>query len=221
MSELVRLDSVEFGYDQPLLRVNTFSMRVGEKLFLFGPSGSGKTTLLELISGVLKPQKGKISILGTELTELSTSEKDQFRADHLGPIFQTFNLIPYLSVIENILLPLQWSGVKRGRCLGDPQDEAKNYLKELGILGIENKKVARLSVGQQQRVAVARALMGRPELIVADEPTSALDHDHREKFLNLLFSLAKKNNTAILFVSHDRSIEHFFDRSLSVMEFSP
>jgi putative ABC transport system ATP-binding protein len=135
----------------------------------------------------------------------------------LGYIFQSFNLLPFLSLRENILLPLALSEA-RARKVTHPENELVFMLEKLGLLSVQYKKVRELSVGQQQRVAVARALMGAPELILADEPTSSLDYDHRERFLNLLFELAEEEGSTVLFVSHDRTLEKMFDRSLSLTE---
>lgn len=218
--KLLSLSNVEFAYkpgQTPVLDIPEWNVEKGEKIFLFGPSGSGKTTLLEMMAGILIPQKGSVYILGQDLTKLSSGGRDLFRAAHLGYIFQSFNLIPYLSVSENIALPFHLSSERRAHLDGKSLDETLNFLCErLGITQLREKKVTELSVGQQQRVAVARALLGKPELILADEPTSALDTDHREKFLKLLFELCKEFGSTLIFVSHDRGIEPLFDRSVSL-----
>jgi putative ABC transport system ATP-binding protein len=213
----IRLSGVQFSYSnqQKVLDIPSFEMNKGEKVFLFGPSGSGKTTLLETLALVLSPDAGKVEILDRETGQFSLAERDQFRSEHLGYIFQMFNLVPYLSVLQNIELPLNLNKKRRERAQGQ---SIEHICDRLGIFKLLDKKVTELSVGQQQRVAVARALMGRPEIILADEPTSALDHDHRERFIELLFELASENNTAVLFVSHDRSLEKLFERSVSLTE---
>jgi putative ABC transport system ATP-binding protein len=191
----------------------------GEKVFVYGPSGSGKTTLLGLLAGVLPPQEGSIQVLGRKLGEMGSSARDAFRGSHLGYIFQMFNLIPYLSVRDNILLSSDLNRERRMRLEGKGGNKSVLALaKSLGIDGLLDRPVTRLSVGQQQRVAAARALLGSPELIVADEPTSALDYDHRERFLELLFAECAKTHATVLFVSHDRQLESLFDRSLSLKE---
>lgn len=202
-----------------LLEIPSYSLERGEKVFLYGPSGCGKTTFLEIIAGVMIPQSGQVLISGTDITQLTSTERDVFRANHLGYIFQNFNLIPYLNVLENITLPLYLSPNKRSKI--SVQEEKAKALELCQTLGLENyitKNVTELSVGQQQRVAAARALLGSPELIVADEPTSALDYDHREKFIELLFKLCKERQISLLFVSHERSLQKLFDRSLSLNE---
>ncbi|WII71201.1 ABC transporter ATP-binding protein [Bdellovibrio sp. 22V] len=220
-SPLVEIRDLQFTYPNqttPTLEISEFSVKKGEELFLFGPSGAGKTTLLELLSGVLQPSKGSLKILGRDLMTMSAPERDAFRAEHMGYVFQSFNLIPYLSVRENIELPLYLSPARKAR-LGttvDTEMVVRALCGNLGIAELLDKKVTELSVGQQQRVAVARALLGKPDLLLADEPTSALDADHREKFLKLLFELAELYGTTVIFVSHDRSIEKLFTRSISL-----
>lgn len=217
---LVEIRDLQYTYsgqNKPTVRIPEFSIVRGEELFLYGPSGTGKTTLLELLAGVLRPQQGTLKILGCDFSQMSASERDAFRAEHMGYVFQNFNLIPYLSVQENISLPLHLSAARRAR-LGsvDTSMVIRALCGNLGIADVLGKKVAELSVGQQQRVAVARALLGKPDLLLADEPTSALDTDHREKFLKLLFELSDLYGTTVVFVSHDRSIETLFTRSISL-----
>jgi putative ABC transport system ATP-binding protein len=216
---VISLQNVEFKYansTQKTLSIPSFEVESGEELFLFGASGSGKSTLLEILAGVLTPQSGEVKILGQNLTKMSSTQRDHFRAAHIGYVFQSFNLIPYLSVYENIELPLHLSPERRVRLKGQKSKEAIEHLgKELGIQDLFQKRVTELSVGQQQRVAVARALLGQPEIILADEPTSALDHDHREKFIQLLFQVCEEMNNSVVFVSHDRTLEKLFTRSVS------
>lgn len=217
-SPLIEIRDLRFTYEgqaTPTLVIPEFTVNSGEELFLFGPSGSGKTTLLELLSGVLTPQAGTLRILGQDLNEMSQAQRDAFRAEHFGYVFQSFNLIPYLNVYENIELPLQLSPLRKRR-LGtlDVDMVIRAICGNLGISDILDKNVTQISVGQQQRVAVARALLGKPQLLLCDEPTSALDTDHRERFLKLLFELADLYETTVLFVSHDRNIEKLFSRSL-------
>nr|BFD58817.1 ABC transporter ATP-binding protein [Bdellovibrio sp. CKG001] len=219
-SELITLRDLTYTYSgqtTPTLHVPEFRVNKGEELFLYGPSGTGKTTLLEILAGVLRPTSGSVEILGQDLAKMSDAQRDSFRAEHMGYVFQSFNLIPYLSVQENIELPLHLSASRKAR-LGtvDTEMVIRALCGNLGIADLLEKKVTELSVGQQQRVAVARALLGKPDLILADEPTSALDADHREKFLKLMFELSELYGTTVIFVSHDRSIEKLFSRSLSL-----
>ena len=217
----IELRDLAFGWHaaEPLLSIADFTVARGERVFLHGPSGSGKSTLLGLIGGVTRPDRGVIRLLGEDLTAMSESGRDAFRAEHVGFIFQLFNLVPYLSVIDNVLLPLRFSRRRRER-IDDPVAEA---LRLLGALGLEDerlisRRVTELSVGQQQRVAAARALLGRTEILVADEPTSALDADARDAFLSLLMRECAAAGTSVLFVSHDRSLGRHFDRSVALLE---
>ena len=194
-----------------------------DHVFLQGPSGSGKSTLLALVGGILVSESGTLKVLGTEIKSLSSSARDAFRVDNIGFIFQLFNLLPYLSIEENVMLPLSFSSIRAkraGRTKIDQVNEAHRLLKslDLGEQLAEKSPVTELSVGQQQRVAAARALIGNPELIIADEPTSALDADLRHSFLELLFSECKKAGSTLLFVSHDSSLSELFSRKISMDE---
>jgi len=203
----------KYSKESPLvLDIDHFSMGAKEKFFLYGTSGSGKTTLLEVLSGVLPATEGEVNICGQNLTSFSSSERDFFRSQNLGYIFQSFNLIPYLRVKENILLPLK---LNPHPALNpkDSENWLRHLVQRLGIESLLEKSVLQLSVGQQQRVAVARGLIHKPKLLLADEPTSALDFEHREKFLNLLFEIAQEQSLGIFFVSHDHSLKSLFDRS--------
>ena len=189
----------------------------GERVFLRGPSGSGKSTLLSLLAGVVTPREGTVQVLGRNLGALSGAERDRFRADHIGFIFQMFNLIPYLSVVENVALPCGFSRATQARAGGrDVDAEAVRLLEHLDMGGADllRRQVTDLSVGQQQRVAAARALIGAPELVIADEPTSALDADRRKAFIDLLFRECERERSALIFVSHDASLAPLFDRTL-------
>jgi putative ABC transport system ATP-binding protein len=219
---MVKIENLKFKYptsNQLILDIPDFEMKKGEKIFLYGPSGCGKTTFLEVLAGINTPSDGVVKINGQNTSDMSSAEKDQFRADHMGYIFQSFNLIPYLDVQENITLPLYFSSQKRKRI--SVVEENKVTLEICQFLGIDRlleRPMTELSVGQQQRVAAARAIIGQPSLILADEPTSALDFNHREKFIKLLFELCNQHQTSVLFVSHDRTLEKLFDRSLSLHE---
>ena len=189
----------------------------GERLLIRGFSGCGKTTLLSLIAGALKLQNGDIKFDGNEYSKMSSLLLDKFRADHIGYIFQTLNLIPFLSVSENIALGIKFSKSRKSK-VNDFNQEIIRLVSSLG-LGKEVLKtpVNRLSIGQQQRVAVARALLGKPDLILADEPTSALDSGTTKKFLNEVMETFDSTRQAIIMVSHDTSIAPYFD---SVIDFN-
>ncbi|MCR2745427.1 ABC transporter ATP-binding protein [Limnobacter parvus] len=188
------------------LRVPQFHVDVGDTVFLEGDSGSGKSTLLNLMAGVLLPQKGHVSLMGKNLSELSASQCDALRVDHVGFLFQQFNLLSYLSVLENVTLPCKFSKRRKSHALlsaNTVEQVAIQLLESLGMGSYLKQPVSTLSVGQQQRVAAARALIGKPDLIIADEPTSALDAGHQQQFLKLLLDQAAQQNTAVLLVSHD------------------
>ena len=207
------------GARQAVVDIESLQVRSGERVFLRGPSGSGKSTLLSLLAGVVTTDQGRLRVLGRELRELSGAQRDHFRADHIGFVFQLFNLIPYLSVVENATLPCRFSALRRERAIsagGSVQSEALRLLKHLDMAAAElqQRQVTDLSVGQQQRVAAARALIGAPELVIADEPTSALDSDRRAAFIDLLFRECEREQAALVFVSHDASLAALFDRTI-------
>ena len=224
-SDIVRMSDVRFswtGRDAFSLAVGHFVLPARERLLLIGPSGSGKSTFLSLLCGIIAPQSGRIDILGTDITELGASARDAFRAEHFGVIFQMFNLLPYGTVIDNVLLPLSFAPQRRRRATARTTAEAEGA-RLLSRLGLEanlarGRSAANLSVGQQQRVAAARALIGSPELIVADEPTSALDRDRQVAFLDLLFTEAKEAGATLIMVSHDESLAGRFDRVMRLDE---
>ncbi len=218
-SPAIALRDVRFAYapGAHVLDIEELQVARGEQLFLHGPSGSGKTTLLGLLAGVLKPTHGQVRVLDTDLGALSSAARDRFRAARLGYVFQMFNLIPYLSVRDNITLPVRLSSTRKARLLGkDANAEATRLATGLELETLLDAPVTQLSVGQQQRVAVARALIGAPELIVCDEPTSALDVDRRDRFLELLFASCQASTTTLVFVSHDLSLATRFGRTLSL-----
>jgi putative ABC transport system ATP-binding protein len=218
-SALLAVEGLRFGYqpERPVLHLPELYLAAGESLFLRGPSGSGKSTLLNLVAGVLLPQEGSITVLGQRYATLSAAARDRFRADHIGFVFQQFNLLPYLDAIDNVLLPLSFSRRRRAAVGSAARAQAAELLSRLNLDRRDHGRPAvELSVGQQQRVAAARALIGAPELIVADEPTSALDADTRDQFLTLLFDECRRVGAGLLFVSHDRSLEARFDRALDL-----
>lgn len=218
----IRVADVKFSYpsakERLVLDISSLDIARGEHVFLYGPSGSGKTTLLGILAGLLEASSGTVEILGQNFGKLSSKERDEFRGNHLGYIFQMFNLIPFLSVVENIVMPCRLNKTRQARVSETLESAARKLCEELGIGMVVDRKVTELSVGQQQRVAAARALIGGPEVIIADEPTSALDMDHREQFLRLLFKEAKNTNSTVIFVSHDQSLKHLFPRALSLPE---
>jgi putative ABC transport system ATP-binding protein len=201
------------------LDVAELTVPAGEAVFLHGPSGSGKSTLLSILAGVQAPDAGEVRLLGESLTALGAAGRDRYRADHVGYIFQQFNLLPYLSVLRNVLLPCKLSRrrAQRAEQGGNAADHARQLLERLGI-GPElwDRPAAQLSVGQQQRVAAARALIGAPELVIADEPTSALDAQRRDAFMHLLLAACGRAGSTLLFVSHDERLATHFQRTLDL-----
>lgn len=221
---VLQLENLVYGWtpDTTLIDISHFELAAGESVFLRGPSGSGKSTLLGLIGGVLTPRTGAVYIKGQNIAAQSSAARDKIRADHLGIIFQQFNLLPYLSVLGNVTLPCRFSRTRRARSKKDhasPAHEARALIASLGLPDdILSAPVGELSVGQQQRVAVARALIGGPDLIIADEPTSALDADNRDRFIELLNTQRQRFGTSLLFVSHDGELAKHFDRRADLSE---
>lgn len=223
--DIVTLQEVLFRWGRgraPCLDIAAFRMAAGERVFLHGPSGSGKSTLLSLIGGVSVPERGHVGVLGADLPRLPGAARDRFRAEHLGFVFQLFNLIPYLSALENIVLPCRFSRRRRAAAEaagGSVRDEARRLAGHLDLApDLLERPAAELSVGQQQRVAVARALIGGPRLVIADEPTSALDADRERGFLDLLLAESAASGAAVLLVSHDVRLADRFDRAVALEE---
>ena len=208
------------GNTQPTLLIDELDIASGERVFLKGASGSGKSTLLQLLAGVLPAGPGQISVLGQPLAALSQAARDQFRANHLGFVFQMFNLLPYLSTIDNVLLPLAFSRLRNdrvGASAASALAEAQRLLQALGLdPALQRRSVNQLSVGQQQRVALARALIGAPELVICDEPTSAIDTPQRDRFMQLLLEQVERTGASLLFVSHDPGLQSHFSRCLTL-----
>ncbi len=224
MSPVLRLRNVQFGYEPetPILSIRQFDVAKGESVFLRGPSGSGKSTLLSLIGGVLSPGSGQIEVCGSDMAALSAGGRDRLRADKLGIIFQQLNLLPYLDVIGNVTLACRFSATRAQSAKdqdGSIVASAQRLLQDLGLSAeLMKRKVSDLSVGQQQRVAVARSLIGGPDLIVADEPTSALDTANRDRFIERLNKQRAQTGCSLLFVSHDETLAHHFDRAVDLSE---
>lgn len=211
---VIELSNIQFRWpkqSQNTLDITSLKVKRSEHLFIQGASGSGKSTLLNILSGVLSAQQGQVKLLGQDLQTLSQGKKDRFRAQHLGIVFQQFNLLPYLSAYDNIQLALTVSHTQ--------QKTSNLHLKEsiealMANLGLDNQTMQQpanqLSIGQQQRVAVARALIGEPQILIVDEPTSALDSDSRDRFMQQLFKVAEQAGSTIIFVSHDQSLQAHF-----------
>jgi len=218
---LLEIENLGFGWPGdavPVIERLNLKVQAGQRVFLAGASGSGKSTLLALIGGLVTPSAGSIRFGGRDLAGLSRAARDRFRADHLGVIFQQFNLLPWLNAVANARLGCQFSPARRRRA-GDIEGRAHELLDAMGLAPDRwTRRAGALSVGQQQRVAAARALIGQPDLVLADEPTSALDADHRDAFIELLFAQAERAGSAILFVSHDRELAERFDVVLELAD---
>ena len=214
--KVLQLREVRFrwpGQPEDCLRIPHLQLAAGERLMISGDSGCGKSTLLSLAAGVLLAQTGQIELMGQDWSHLSASRREQRRADHVGYLFQQFNLLPYLSPIDNVLLPCRLSALRAKRCQGRALEKGQRLLEALGIGSqVWHRPSGGLSVGQQQRVAAARALIGQPELLIADEPTSALDERRRDEFMQLLLEQCEQSGSALLFVSHDRRLGEYFEQ---------
>jgi putative ABC transport system ATP-binding protein len=208
------------GHD--CIAIDALEVPAGTSVFLHGPSGGGKSTLLGLLAGVLVPRTGGVSLLGTDWSAMSGARRDAYRANHVGYIFQQFNLLPYLNAIDNVLLPCRFSAARRARAAaegGSPREAAQGLLERVGLnSSLWWRPSSQLSVGQQQRVAAARALIGHPEVVIADEPTSALDAALREAFMDLLLGQCRAAGSTLVFVSHDERLAARFDRVVPLAE---
>ncbi|MCU0775667.1 MAG: ABC transporter ATP-binding protein [Ideonella sp.] len=230
---VAEIDGLRFAWPRSatvVLDVPHLRLEAGRTVFLHGPSGTGKSTLLGVLAGVLVPQAGDCRVLGQRWSALAGARRDAFRADHVGVLFQQFNLLPYLSVIDNVLLPCRFSPRRAQRAAasaGAPGSSARDavrrcaesLLKQMGLARVDwSRPAVELSVGQQQRVAAARALIGGPELVLADEPTSALDAARRDQFMDLLLGQCRAAGSTLVFVSHDERLAGRFDQRLALGE---
>jgi putative ABC transport system ATP-binding protein len=209
----VQLTGIQFSFgddhQRPLLDIDQWAVQRGERVLIHGPSGVGKSTLMNILSGLLTCATGEVSVLGKRLDQMSVRQRDQFRADNIGCVFQRFNLIPYLNAIDNIGLANTFSAGGNGRW----REEAAALLTALTVHEDSwAKPTSNLSMGQQQRVAIARALINSPEILIADEPTSSLDSENRDNFLSLLMGLIKERDMTLIFVSHDMTLAKYFTR---------
>lgn len=208
----IKIKNLEYNYDKSnktslVIDIPIWQVAEGEQVFMMGDSGSGKTTLLNLLCGILTPTQGEVNVLGENLSALSNSRKDTFRANNIGVVFQRFNLIPYLTVLDNIRLASVLAKNKNSF----NQSKVKELIQLLKLpLAILQQKVNQLSVGQQQRVAIVRAFINEPQVLLVDEPTSALDASARDAFMHLLMKLCDKQNATLIFVSHEQSLSKHF-----------
>ena len=218
----IELRGVKFAHAEvpgkTVLDIEYWSVPDGQQVFVHGPSGSGKSTLLNLLSGLLPCNEGEVRVMGERLDLMTGRQRDRFRANHIGYVFQRFNLIPYLNPVENIELARSFAARK-----AEPAAalSAEELLASLNVDAAEWKRpTSRLSMGQQQRVAIARALVNRPEILIADEPTSSLDQENRDAFLAMLTPLVAEHGMTLLFVSHDMSLARHFGRVEALGDFS-
>ena len=215
----IEVNDLSFDYTSdaahPVIQINQWQVAMGKRIFLHGRSGSGKSTLLNLLCGTLSPQSGNIQLIGQPFSALSSRKRDKFRAKHIGVVFQQFNLIPYLTVMDNIMVALHFAGSKKNLA----QEQIESVFAQLHLdLGLLNRRADQLSVGQQQRVSIARSLINHPEIIIADEPTSALDADAQSGFMDLLIECTEKAGSTLLFVSHDHRLATFFEQQLEITD---
>ena len=216
MKSAIELEKIAYtwpGSDRAALNITSWKLMEGERVFLYGASGSGKSTLLNLLAGILQPQQGLVRVLGQELGQMGARARDAFRARHMGFIFQQFNLLPYLTVETNIQLALHF-----GRSVDkNIRHSIEELMQQLSLpADLLNRQASQLSVGQQQRVAMVRALINHPQIIIADEPTSALDSDSRDEFIELLLKCASINQSSVVFVSHDVTLANHFDKRINI-----
>lgn len=216
----IHIENLEYAYNNKsmsekstVISIAQWQVQSGETIFLYGDSGSGKTTLLNLLNGIMLPSSGTIAIEGETISELSNSKRDAFRAQNIGVVFQQFNLIPYLTVIKNVQLAAYFAKQKNR----DLKQHVAHLIESLNLpSNVLNKQVGQLSVGQQQRVAIVRALINQPKILLVDEPTSALDASARDAFMKLLMNACSENKTTLVFVSHDKSLGKYFDKEIDL-----
>lgn len=216
MEAVIELNKIRYtwpGNQQATLNIDSWKLDEGQRVFLYGASGSGKTTLLNLLAGILQPQQGSVQVLGQSLEAMGVRARDRFRARYMGFIFQQFNLLPYLSVETNIQLAIHFGQLQDDQS----QHDIETLMQKLSLpVELLRRQAGQLSVGQQQRVAMVRALINHPKIIIADEPTSSLDSDSRDGFIDLLLELAELNQSSVIFVSHDESLAHHFDSCINI-----
>ncbi|MCM8528640.1 MAG: ABC transporter ATP-binding protein [Lentisphaeraceae bacterium] len=211
MEAILKISGLKKSYKSPdgqqsqVINIPSFELAASAEAALIGRSGTGKSTFLNIICGILKPDAGEVQIKGTSITSLKESAKDRFRAKHIGYIFQTFNLLQNFTALENILIGMRFAGKV-------DRQKAEEILTKVGLADRMNYKPSQLSTGQQQRVAVARALVNQPELVIADEPTGNLDPEHAARAMDLIRELCREKKASLLVVSHDKELISTFER---------
>lgn len=215
---MLKLENIKKSYTQPdghqvpILDVPEFTLAAGEQVVLIGPSGCGKTTMLHTIAGITNPDSGKVIVDGVELTRFSEAARDRIRADKIGYVFQTFNLLPGFSAYENVLLGMSFAKGKTSPV------RAKQLLEKIGLGHRLNNKPHQLSVGEQQRVAIARSLANRPALLLADEPTANVDPGNQTQIIDLITESCNEENVALLMVTHAMEVANRFERVVRLEE---
>ena len=202
------------GSPLPILDIEEFLVPAGEQMVLVGKSGCGKTTLLHIISGISRPDSGKVRVSDWDITLMTETECDRFRAEHIGYVFQTFNLLRGFSALENVMLAMRFTGRRVDR------PRALHLLERVGLGHRITHKPTQLSVGEQQRVAVARALANRPKLLLADEPTANVDSGHQQQILDLLRETCREEKVSLVLVTHSPEVAKQFDRVERLEEFN-
>lgn len=194
------------GTALPVLDVPEFRVTAGEQMVMVGQSGCGKTTLLHIIAGISRPDSGKVRIDEWDITLMPEAEVDRFRAERIGYVFQTFNLLAGFTALENVLLSMRFAGSRADK------NRAKHLLTRVGLSHRMTHRPAQLSVGEQQRVAVARALANKPQLLLADEPTANVDAGHQQQILDLIRETCREENVALVIVTHSNEVAQQFSR---------
>lgn len=215
---MIKLKDIEMKYSDNgqeilALKIKNLKLQDRKHIAFIGASGSGKTTLFNMISGMIVPTKGKVEVNDVELTSLKESERDLFRANHIGYIFQDFNLFNEFTVLQNVILPLSFAKAYSKK---EMEEMAKKVLKEVGMEEKLNQKVKTLSGGEKQRVAIARSIINAPDIILADEPTGNLDFKNGQKIMELLTKLAKEKKATLIVITHNNSQLDMFDEVIDV-----
>tara|TARA_B110000495_G_scaffold24060_1_gene17044 strand:- start:1500 stop:2213 length:714 start_codon:yes stop_codon:yes gene_type:complete len=209
---MIQIEDLRFQYPRTefMLQLPQLAVESGEKIAIVGPSGCGKTTLLNLLSGIALPHSGTVKVCGEEVSKLTDAARRNFRIAKIGMVFQQFELVEYLDVLSNILLPFSINSTLS--LSSEVRAKAAEFAGAMGLAGKLGRKSAQLSQGEQQRVAICRALITEPELVLADEPTGNLDPDNKRRILELIFQLAEKKHQTVMVVTHDMGILSGFDR---------